>query len=75
MVKRFLLILSFVSFINTGFCQELAFEQLGVEDGLPHYYTEYVYEDSKGYLWVGTIGGLVKYDGIHMKLKGVYLRV
>jgi ligand-binding sensor domain-containing protein len=47
--------------------QELKFDQFGTEEGLPHYYTEYVFEDSKGFLWIGTIGGLVKYDGVEME--------
>ena len=59
----FLMVLTF-----QFYSQELKFEYFGTEDGLPHYYTEYVFEDSKGFLWIGTLGGIVKYDGCEMQV-------
>jgi ligand-binding sensor domain-containing protein/two-component sensor histidine kinase len=37
-------------------------EQFFVKDGLPTDGITYVYEDSKGYLWIGSIDGLTKLD-------------
>ncbi|MFN8368301.1 MAG: two-component regulator propeller domain-containing protein [Candidatus Kapaibacterium sp.] len=32
-------------------------------DGLPHNVVNVVFQDSRGFLWVGTLNGLAKYDG------------
>ena len=67
MFKIFPLLVS-LFFFSPFFCQEFEFNQFGTEEGLPHYYTEYVFEDSKGFLWIGTLGGIVKYDGNEMEI-------
>ena len=35
------------------------------EDGLSSTFINYLYQDSKGYVWIATEYGLNKYDGIH----------
>jgi len=62
-----LLCLTFFSVFTNLNAQNLTFEKLGIADGLPHYYIESLYEDSKGELWIGTVAGLVKYNGFVMK--------
>jgi ligand-binding sensor domain-containing protein len=42
------------------------FEHLTVADGLPHVSVYDIAQDRDGYLWFGTQGGLVKYDGLEM---------
>lgn len=37
-------------------------------NGLPHDITYGLFQDSKGYIWIGTDNGLVKYDGNEFKL-------
>jgi len=32
-------------------------------DGLPHNVINVVFQDSRGFLWIGTLNGLAKYDG------------
>lgn len=39
------------------------FSQIGVEDGLSQGSISCIYQDTDGYLWLGTRGGLHKYDG------------
>ena len=39
------------------------FSQIGVEDGLSQGSVSCIYQDTDGYLWLGTRGGLHKYDG------------
>lgn len=39
------------------------FLQIGVEDGLSQGSVSCIYQDTDGYLWLGTRGGLHKYDG------------
>ena len=35
------------------------------EDGLSSTFVNYLYQDSRGYIWIATEYGLNKYDGIH----------
>lgn len=43
------------------------FDRLGVGDGLPHSVSTAVAQDQRGLLWIGTMGGLVRYDGYRMQ--------
>jgi diguanylate cyclase (GGDEF)-like protein len=42
------------------------FDRLGVSDGLPHSMTTAIAQDQRGVVWIGTLGGLVRYDGYRM---------
>ncbi|MBK9337530.1 MAG: response regulator [Lewinellaceae bacterium] len=39
------------------------FDRIGIEDGLPQGHIFSMTEDSEGFLWFCTLGGLAKYDG------------
>ncbi|HEX8315116.1 MAG TPA: two-component regulator propeller domain-containing protein, partial [Flavisolibacter sp.] len=39
------------------------FEQLSVNDGLPHSSVYSILQDKKGFMWFGTPNGLCRYDG------------
>lgn len=43
--------------------REIGFEQLTVAGGLPHATTTSFAQANDGALWIGTFGGLVRYDG------------
>ena len=43
--------------------QPLRFEHLGMEHGLSNDQVRAILQDTKGYLWIGTMDGLNKYDG------------
>ncbi|MES1219399.1 MAG: histidine kinase [Bacteroidota bacterium] len=51
----------FFYFASAG--QEYVIQRLTVNDGLPSDRVNCVYEDSFGYLWVGTSNGLGRFDG------------
>ncbi len=53
-----LLILPFL-----GFGQKYAFQSYSTEEGLPQTQVTAFCEDDDGYLWVGTLGGLAKFNG------------
>lgn len=36
---------------------------IGIEDGLSHSSVTEIYQDSKGFMWIGTFDGLNRYDG------------
>ena len=38
------------------------------QDGLPENIVQALMQDREGYLWVGTTGGLTRFDGAHFKL-------
>jgi len=44
------------------------FDRLGVADGLPHSITTTVEQDTRGLIWIGTLSGLVRYDGYRMQV-------
>lgn len=39
---------------------------VGVEEGLPQEDVRSIFQDSEGYLWFGTLSGIVRYDGRKM---------
>lgn len=47
--------------------QNTVIKHYGVNQGLPSSETYYVTQDSKGYLWIATDAGVVKYDGYQFK--------
>ena len=42
---------------------ELRSKQMTTTDGLPSNSIRHIYQDSKGFLWLGTLNGLSRYDG------------
>lgn len=44
------------------------FSQIGIEDGLTQGTVTHIYQDTDGYLWLGTQGGLHRYDGYEFKV-------
>lgn len=42
---------------------ELRSTQMRTSDGLPSNSVRHLYQDSKGFLWMGTLNGLSRYDG------------
>jgi len=43
------------------------FERIGTEDSLPMNIVTALAQDAKGLIWIGTQGGLVRYDGYHFE--------
>lgn len=43
--------------------KNINFKRITVEDGLSQTTVEYMFQDSRGYVWIGTDDGLNKYDG------------
>ncbi len=46
------------------------FNHVTVADGLPHPTTTSMVQDRRGLVWIGTVAGLVRYDGYHMQVFG-----
>src|SRR4026207_765737 len=60
--KPILLILLQLSFL-LGKTQQVSFIKYTVYDGLVANPVRCIYQDSKGFLWIGTYDGLSRYDG------------
>jgi ligand-binding sensor domain-containing protein len=63
---------SFIAFLFTLFCltisaQDLYFTNIGTKQGLPSSETYHLLQDSKGYIWITSDGGICRYDGESFK--------
>ena len=60
------------------FPQNYNFKNITSEDGLSQSTVETIYQDSKGYIWIGTNDGLDRYNGYEFKqykynkIRGIY---
>lgn len=63
-LRRFFVFFLFVSIVlNAHSIIELRSTQMRTSDGLPNNSIRYIYQDSKGFLWLATLNGLSRYDG------------
>ncbi|WP_373599001.1 ligand-binding sensor domain-containing protein [Paraclostridium bifermentans] len=44
------------------------FEHISIDEGLSNEYITSIFQDSKGYMWIGTKDGLNRYDGERIKI-------
>lgn len=63
---RIILVVVIILYSFTGivFAQQYNFTNYSIEQGLLQSQVNAMLEDSKGYLWIGTNGGLSRFDGI-----------
>jgi signal transduction histidine kinase/ligand-binding sensor domain-containing protein len=66
LIRRFSIIILVWIFWWTGnaHTQLYPFKRYTVDDGLPQSVVYTVFQDSRGYIWTGTQGGLSRFDGI-----------
>ena len=50
----------YVSFAQTG---NYSVKKYTIKDGLPHLHIQCIFQDSRGFLWIGTASGLSRFDG------------
>jgi len=57
-------------FIPTAFAQyqQYQFSRMDISKGLPHNDVNCFFRDNKGFLWVGTLSGLARFDGNNFKI-------
>ncbi|MDX2431822.1 MAG: two-component regulator propeller domain-containing protein, partial [Bacteroides sp.] len=44
-----------------------SFTSVSIEDGLSNNHVNAIFKDSYGYIWLGTLDGIDRYDGIEVK--------
>ena len=56
---------------------EISYRRFTTQDGLPQMQAETVWQDSRGYIYIGTLSGFVRYDGRTMTpfLKGQRMNI
>jgi len=70
MIKTLVLIVFFLLFINNAIPQEnqVYFRHLDKLKGLSHNQIRCILQDQKGFIWIGTMSGLNRYDGYSFKI-------
>lgn len=63
MQKQLLPIIALLALSLHSFSQQYSFIQYTVEDGLAQSQVRDLYQDTRGYIWVATLGGLSRFDG------------
>ena len=65
MKKHFLLLCTslFCLILNSYASIEVRSNHMTTSDGLPNNSVCYMFQDSKGFIWMGTLNGLSRYDG------------
>ena len=56
-------LLSFNSTFAQAFSQSIKFSNISIKDGLSQSSPNCIFQDSRGFIWIGTEDGLNKYDG------------
>ncbi|MGB0933203.1 MAG: ligand-binding sensor domain-containing protein [Lishizhenia sp.] len=60
---RFLLLIIGLHFVLTSTAQNYSFVKYSNNEGLPQSQVTSINQDSTGYLWIGTLGGLSRFNG------------
>ena len=64
-ILTFLYLNTFLTFAQTA--EDIKLERLTASDGLSNDQINYVFQDKDGFIWIGTLSGLNRYDGYEIK--------
>ncbi len=68
MLNKYLITILFLALFSVGVrAQELRMQALTVADGLSQGFVYCLFQDSRGFIWIGTFNGLNRYDGYQIK--------
>ncbi|MEQ8905352.1 two-component regulator propeller domain-containing protein [Ekhidna sp.] len=66
-MKNILTYLVYLGLSNMSVAQRMEFYRLTQEDGLPSNSVHCIFKDQQGFMWMGTVNGLSRYDGYEFK--------
>ncbi len=66
-MRQIILVLTLFAIAGLGFTQNSHYISYGTSDGLPQSQIRAIAQDDRGYLWLGTLGGLSRFDGVEFK--------
>lgn len=64
---KYWFVLAFILFVNELLAIDYPITYLGIENGLSNNAVRCIYQDHKGFMWIGTYDGLNRYDGYTFK--------
>ena len=64
----FMLLCIFYNTVYASDSYNINFKSITIDDGLSQSLAEYIYQDSLGYIWIGTNDGLNRYNGNEFKI-------
>ena len=64
----FILVCVFFNNVYAEKINNINFNSMTIDDGLSQSLAEYIYQDSYGYIWIGTTDGLNRYNGNEFKV-------
>jgi ligand-binding sensor domain-containing protein/AraC-like DNA-binding protein len=68
MIKfRISFLYTLLSLTFSSYGQELSFKTISVENGLSNNFVKAIYKDKAGFVWIGTLEGLDRFDGMEIK--------
>lgn len=67
------LVYVFWSMLSYGQSEKINFDNFTVENGLSHNYIHCIFQDHKGWIWLGTSLGIERFDGYKFKEYGLWL--
>lgn len=62
-MQKFLAAIGLACVLSISLAQEYAFREYSLKQGLPQSQVKAINQDADGFLWVGTLGGLARFDG------------
>lgn len=65
MMRILAVVISFLAFLMPAFlsAQRYSFIEYSLKEGLPQSQVRSLYQDKRGFIWVGTLGGVARFDG------------
>ncbi|MBG16176.1 MAG: hypothetical protein CL853_07470 [Crocinitomicaceae bacterium] len=66
-MRKYLVIAFGFIVLNSSLAQHFDFKNYTIADGLPQSTVYTIFQDTKGYIWLGTQGGTSKFNGIEFK--------
>jgi ligand-binding sensor domain-containing protein len=60
---KFFLLIGLIGVLGMTHAQEFAYREYSLKQGLPQSQVKAINQDADGFLWVGTLGGLARFDG------------
>lgn len=67
-MKKIFLLIEFIFSFCFGYSNEFTFKHVDVFNNLPNSRTLSIIKDKQGFMWLGTVSGLVRYDGYRLKV-------
>jgi ligand-binding sensor domain-containing protein len=66
-IRFFLTYFIFLCCVSSSFAQKYAFRTYSTSDGLPQSQVNSICQDDDGFLWIGTLGGVARFNGDYFK--------